>query len=248
MTDAMPADDSYDPAARKPVLVVLHQEHSTPGRVGLRLKERGYQLDIRRPRFGDPLPETLAHHTGAVVFGGPMSVNDEDDYIRREIEWLKVPLAEGAPLLGLCLGAQMLARQLGAGVRPHADGMVEIGYYALKATDAGERLTSWPDRVHHFHNEGFDLPDGATLLAEGETFANQAFHYGRAAFAIQFHIELTAAMVNRWTGRIGERARLPNAQDREHHFEGRALHDWKTAAFLDRFLDLWLGLAGRQQD
>lgn len=237
----MPAD------AKRPVLIVLHQEHSTPGRVGLRLARRGYRLDIRRPRFGDPLPDTLDRHCGAIVFGGPMSINDPDDYLKRETDWLAVPLKEGAPLLGLCLGAQMLARHLGAAVAPHADGHIEVGWFGLKATEAGRVLTRWPDRVHQFHKEGFALPVGATLLAEGaaETFPNQAFSYGPAAFAIQFHIELTTAMVNRWTGRIGERAKLPGGQAAPLHFEGRALHDWKTSAFLDAFLDLWLARDGR---
>ena len=231
------------PASRsRPVLVVLHQEHSTPGRVGLRLTARGHTLDVRRPRFGDPLPETLAGHAGAIVFGGPMSANDEDDYLKREIDWIAVPLREEAPFLGLCLGAQLLARHLGAKVGPHPDGHIEVGWFGLAATEAGRRLTTWPDRVHQFHREGFDLPAGATLLAEGaeDTFPNQAFAYGPAAFAIQFHIELTMAMVNRWTGRIGERAKLPGGQAAALHFEGRALHDWKTARFVDAFLDHWL--------
>ena len=226
----------------RPVLVVLHQEHSTPGRVGLRLVARGYPLDIRRPRFGDQLPETLDGHAGAIVFGGPMSINDPDDYLKRETGWLAVPLKEGAPLIGLCLGAQMLARHLGAAVGAHADGHIEVGWFGLTATAAGRALARWPDRVHQFHHEGFALPSGATLLAEGsaETFPNQAFSYGAAAFGIQFHVELTTAMVNRWTARIGERAGKPGGQAAAMHFEGRALHDWKTSSFLDAFLDLWL--------
>ena len=225
----------------RPVLVVLHQEHSTPGRVGHRLIERGYPLDIRRPRFGDPLPATLSEHAGAIIFGGPMSANDPDDYIKAEIDWIKVPLDEGAPFLGLCLGAQMMAMQLGAAVTPHADGHIEVGWFGLKATEAGKRVTTWPDCVHQFHKEGFGLPAGATLLAEGaETFPNQAFSYGEAAFGIQFHIELTTAMVGRWTGHIGDRAKLPGGQAAAMHFRGRALHDWKTVAFLNAFLDLWL--------
>jgi GMP synthase (glutamine-hydrolysing) len=228
--------------ATRPVLVILHQEHSTPGRVGSRLVRRGYPLDVRRPRFGDPLPETLAHHAGAIVFGGPMSINDADAFLKTETEWLAVPLREKAPLIGLCLGAQMLARHLGGTVAAHADGHVEIGWFGLAATEAGRALLAWPDRVHQFHREGFSLPDGAVLLAEGaaETFPNQAFSYGPAAFGIQFHIELTAAMVKRWTARIGERARLPGGQDAPLHFEGRKLHDRKTSTFLDRFLDVWL--------
>jgi GMP synthase (glutamine-hydrolysing) len=232
---------------KKPVLLILHQEHSTPGRVGTRLRARGHPLDIRRPRFGDPLPETLAGHSGAVIFGGPMSANDEDDFIRRETDWLAVPLDEQVPFLGLCLGGQMLARKLGARIYPHPEGQVEIGYYPLKATEAGKQLLDWPDRVHHFHREGFDLPVGATLLAEGDAFTNQAFSYGPAAFAIQFHIELTTAMVGRWTTRSAQRGPRPGAQAAPAHFEGRALHDWKTSAFLDRFLDLWLKRDGRSE-
>ena len=110
-------------AASKPVLIVLHQEMSTPGRVGHYLQARGISMDIRRPRLGDPLPETLAMHAGAVIFGGPMSANDPDDFIRTEIEWIKVPLREEKPFLGICLGAQMLARQLGATVAFHPEGM-----------------------------------------------------------------------------------------------------------------------------
>ncbi len=233
--------------AKRPVLVVLHQEHSTPGRVGLRLAARGYRLDVRRPRFGDPLPESLGEHAGAIVFGGPMSINDPDDYLKRETDWMAVALNEKAPLLGLCLGAQMLARHLGASVDAHADGHIEVGWFGLSATEAGRALLPWPDRVHQFHREGFALPAGATLLAEGaaETFPNQAFSFGPAAFGIQFHIELTAAMVNRWTARIGDHARIPGGQAAPMHFEGRALHDWKTAAFLDHFLDLWLASDGR---
>src|SRR5947199_8847660 len=85
----------------RPVLIVLHQETSTPGRVGNALRALGHTLDIRRPRFGDPLPETLDLHAGAVIFGGPMSANDPDDYVRREIDWTEVPLPEQRPLLGV---------------------------------------------------------------------------------------------------------------------------------------------------
>ncbi|HVY20626.1 MAG TPA: glutamine amidotransferase [Bauldia sp.] len=234
-------------ASGKPVLIVLHQEHSTPGRVGHRLVDRGHPLDIRRPRFGDPLPETLAGHAGAVIFGGPMSVNDSDDYLKQETEWVGVALREGAPFLGLCLGAQMLAQHLGATVGPHGDGHVEVGWFGLRPTESGRHLMRWPDRVHQFHREGFALPVGATLLAEGaaETFPNQAFAYGTSAFAIQFHIELTTAMVNRWTSVVSKRPPAPGLQARESHFEGRALHDWQTAAFLDGFLDLWLSRDAR---
>ncbi|MFN5718868.1 MAG: glutamine amidotransferase-related protein, partial [Bradyrhizobium sp.] len=118
-TAVTPVDQVSDQAALRPVLIVLHQETSTPGRIGNALRALGYPLDIRRPRFGDTLPDTLEMHAGAVICGGPMSANDPDDYVRREIDWISVPLREQRPFLGICLGAQMLARQLGARVAPH---------------------------------------------------------------------------------------------------------------------------------
>src|SRR5437016_1844917 len=119
-----------------PVLIVLHQEHSTPGRIGHALKSRGYPLDIRRPRFDEPLPDTLADHSGAIVFGGPQSANDNEAFVRREIDWIGVPLAEKKPFLGICLGAQMLARHLGTRVDLHPEGQVECGYYPIRPTSA----------------------------------------------------------------------------------------------------------------
>eukprot|EP01035_Chromulina_nebulosa_P013783 gene13783-18265_t len=89
---------------------------STPGRAGQMLAERGYRLDIRRPPLGQRLPDTLRNHSGAIIFGGPMSANDPDDYIREEIDWISVPLSENRPFLGICLGAQMLVKHLGGRV------------------------------------------------------------------------------------------------------------------------------------
>src|ERR1700749_2661071 len=114
-----------------PVLIVLHQETSSPGRVGNALRALGHPLDIRRPRFGEALPETLDGHAGAVIFGGPMSANDPDDFVRQEIDWIGVPLREQRPFLGICLGAQMLAMQLCARVGPHPEGSVGVGNYTL---------------------------------------------------------------------------------------------------------------------
>ena len=137
---AQATETSAEPLAELlPVLVVLHQETSTPGRVGNALRALGHRLDIRRPRFGDALPETLDQHAGAVMFGGPMSANDPDAYIRHEIDWIDVPLREQRPFLGICLGAQMLAMHLGAKVAPHPQGVTQIGYYPIRPTPAARR-------------------------------------------------------------------------------------------------------------
>ncbi|AXS42127.1 glutamine amidotransferase [Breoghania sp. L-A4] len=242
-----PHQSHPSPAARdtdrQKVLIVLHQETSTPGRVGQALVRRGFDLDIRRPRFGDRLPDTMAGHAGAVVFGGPQSANDTDAYLRRETDWFDVPLREAAPCLGICLGAQMLARNLGAAVAPHHGNEVEVGYYPIEPTEAGRRFMPWPEKVYQWHREGFDLPSGAELLARGGTYPNQAFRVGPAAFGIQFHPELTLAMMYRWTTKGAPRMSLPGAQQRRDHFAGRSIFDAAVKTWLNDFLDRWIGTA-----
>lgn len=236
-----------DAVPKKPVLIVLHQEMSTPGRVGYDLRARGYALDVRRPVLGEPLPVTLAEHSGVVVFGGPMSANDETDFIKRETDWLAVPLKERKPFLGICLGAQMLARQIGGKVSFHTEGQAEIGYYPLRATAAGREVCpEWPGHIYQWHREGIELPRDATLLAEGDMFPVQAFRYGPAAFGVQFHAEVSHAMMCRWTTRGHSRMELPGAQPREAHFADRPVHDPAIRAWLVVFLDGWLALQTAQ--
>jgi GMP synthase (glutamine-hydrolysing) len=231
---------------RKPVLIVLHQEHSTPGRVGRLLTDMGYLLDIRRPRFDDGLPDTMDGHAGAIIFGGPMSANDPDPYIQTEIDWIGVCLKERAPFLGLCLGAQMLSRHLGGTVSAHPELRAEIGYYPIMPTPEGEALTpaigrAWPDTVYQWHREGFDCPPGARCLAEGPgDFPVQAIAVDDAAIGLQFHPEVTHAMMHRWTTRAWERLELPGAQPRQAHLEGWFRHDARVADWLRGFLPWWL--------
>jgi GMP synthase (glutamine-hydrolysing) len=225
--------------AQKPkILVVLHQERSSAGRVGKVLLDLGYQLDICRPPLGDKLPKSLCDHAGAVMFGGPMSANDPDEFVGREINWLDVPLKENKPFLGICLGAQMLVKQLGKKVYSHPKGMVEIGWYPLEATAAGKALMDWPDMAYQFHREGFELPDGALHLASSPDYPNQAFKYGDHAWGIQFHAELTLTMMHSWTVRGANRFTMPGAQDRHAHLHGRLLYDAALLNWLKAFLPI----------
>ncbi len=226
------------PSHRKPILIILHQATSSPGRVGQMLAARGHALDIRRPPLGDPLPETLEHHAGAVMFGGPMSANDGDDFVKREIDWLAVPLAEDKPFFGICLGAQMLVNHLGGTVAPHPDGHAEIGWYPLAPTPEGEALLDWPEMIYHFHVEGFSMPAGAVSLATGPTYPNQAFRYGDNAWGVQFHAELTQAMMQRWVVRGAHRFDMPGAQIGRDHLNGRLWYDHAVRRWLNDFLDI----------
>jgi GMP synthase (glutamine-hydrolysing) len=228
---------------RNKVLIVLHQDHSTPGRIGTLLAQRGFTLDVRRPSLGESLPATLAEHAGAIVFGGPMGVNDGLDWVRREIDWLAVPLSESKPLLGVCLGGQMLARQLGARVFTYPDKRSEIGYYPVRPTPDADCLCAapFPRCVYHWHCDGFELPRGARLLAasDGE-FPNQAFAFGSRALALQFHPEVTYAMICRWTTRGDERLERPGARPRSEHLMGWYRYDRAVAQWLETMLSVWL--------
>ena len=223
------------------ILAVLHQEHSSPGRIGRLLRQQGYALDVRRPRFGDLLPDTMADHAGAIIFGGPMSANDSDPYIATEIDWIDIPLREGAPLLGICLGAQMIARKLGQPVTAHPNDHVEMGYYPIRPTDEGDRIATepFPRWVYHWHREGFGLPPGALSLATGLDFECQAFRFGSSAVGLQFHPEVTYAMICRWTVQGAGRLSSPNANPAHRHREAWFQHDAVVGRWTRSFLSDW---------
>jgi len=228
-----------------PILVVVHQENSSSGRLGRYLHEMGYELDRRCPRSGDSLPKTLDQHAGVIMFGGPMSVNDTDEYLRREIDWVGVPLRENKPFLGVCLGAQMLAKHLGEKVQRHDARAVEVGYYPIFPTEAADEFgqacgAAFPRHVYHWHEEGFDMPKGATLLASGGDFPNQAFQYGANAFGLQFHPEVTYAMMCRWIVRGNERLESLRAKPPQQHLADWFVYDGPVARWSRGFLHHWL--------
>ena len=180
-------------------------------------------------------------HAGAVIFGGPMSANDADDYVRREIDWIEVPLREQRPFLGICLGAQMLAKHLGARVAPHPQG-----------ADPDRLLSDPPDRRPgtRFARTGrrrsitgiakdSSCRVGAELLAEGDDFPVQAFQRGqcvRLPVSSRRDLRDDALLDHARLRRMD----LPGAQPRHQHFEGRAMHDVVERAWLKHFIDGWL--------
>lgn len=225
----------------KKILIIVHQEHSTPGRIGMMLNAMGFALDIRRPCLGDSLPQTMDEHAGAVIFGGPMSANDKEPWIAREIDWIGVPLKEQRPFLGVCLGAQMLAKHLGGTVGGHAEERVEIGYYPIHPVNGGEGIRDWPQKVYQWHRESFTLPREAKLFARGDHFENQAYRYGPAAYGIQFHPEVTRLTMHRWVVTGAHRFSLLDAQNAQEHLSGHLIHDASVKHWLSLFLQGWLG-------
>lgn len=225
------------------ILTVIHKETTVPGRVGSKLTAMGYELEICAPILGETLPNELERYAGVLVFGGPMSANDNEPYLHQEMDWIQRVLAAELPYLGICLGAQMLAKVLGAAVRPHQQALEEIGYYSVYATAAGQSLFAPHMKTYQWHKEGFEVPAGAVLLARGDDFPNQAFRWGDRAYGLQFHPEMTAQMVDSWTTQGADLITLnasDNVQSRAEQLVGHAQYSADVDRWLENFLKNWL--------
>ena len=226
----------------KQSLMILHDRGSSSGRLGKKLRSRGHTLDIRYPLNGDELPSGLNGYASVMVFGGAMSANDERTLpaIRTELDWIETVLDEAKPFVGICLGAQLIAKALGAQVRPHPERAAEIGYFEVMPTINGGEIFDGPLNVYHWHKEGFDLPSGTHLLAQGDRFPNQAYRYGERTYGFQFHPEVTYEIMSCWLNDAGESLAMPGAQAPESHFAGHDKYDRALDEWVDNFLDLLL--------
>jgi GMP synthase-like glutamine amidotransferase len=187
------------------VLVVEHAEHEGAGHIGRVFAAAGATLDVRRMWRGDALPDAPDDAAALIVLGGAMSALDDDahPYLPRAAALLAESARAGRLTLGICLGAQLLARGLGARVRtgPAPElGIVPLLVNPLGMADpllstcAGQSLLQW-------HGDTFELPAGAELLAASELYPHQAFRVGRRAWGVQFHPECDLAMRSDWARR-----------------------------------------------
>jgi GMP synthase-like glutamine amidotransferase len=192
------------------VLILKNVKHEGPGTIEnfLRNESTGYKII---ECSSDDIPQASGFDT-LVIMGGPMSVNEADiyPYISRETGLAAEFMKKGKKVLGICLGAQIMAKALGAKVFPGPE--KEIGWYDIELQNGGikdqmmGRLAIHPRegdfrqrfKVFHWHGETFDIPEGAVRLAKSELYLNQAFKYGNHAYAFQFHIEVTKEMIYEW--------------------------------------------------
>ena len=233
-----------------PVLLVTHVTAFDVGAIADLLADLGRPTRVMRANKGEPFPADVKSLGGVVSFGGPQSANDDHvDYVRAELDWMPRVMAAGVPLLGICLGGQMVARTLGATVGPDPEGLYEFGYYPIEPVDgaAEELALDGTLNVAHRHGEAFTIPAGARRLARRDVFENQAFRYGATTWGVQFHPEVNDRVLGRWLDcdpppedleRSGaQTVAVQHANHARHH---RAMHDW-----LGRFLALWLASAER---
>ena len=221
------------------VLLIQHMDDGGSDRVACHLTDRGFVLHWCNPSLGDDQPLPGEDFAAVVVYGGIQSVNDAERqaYIRAELDWIQRWVADHRPYLGLCLGAQLLARALGAQVGPHPGGLHEIGFVPVQPTPIGRGIFPDPLHVYQWHHEGFAVPDGGELLASGEVFPNQAFRVGRRAFGLQFHPEATPQIRNEWLDASEHMLDEPGAHGRERQAADARRFDQPMVDWLLNLID-----------
>lgn len=189
------------PTATKPALIVQHVAPEGPYEIAAAFERAGTSVQVVRTDRGEPVPAEASGIAALVVMGGPMSATSDDGFPTRraELALLQSALGTEVPVLGVCLGAQLLAAAAGGRVLP-GDGP-EIGWapIALTADAAADPLfVGLPERltVLHWHGDTFELPPGATHLARSSRYEHQAFRVGASAWGLQFHLEVDAAAVS----------------------------------------------------
>jgi len=181
------------------ILICQHDDMCRSGRLGLTLRDQGHKMDTRRLHRGDPLPGDLDDITGVVTLGGPQHVGDDTAWMEPECELLRRAHARELPVVGICLGAQLIAHALGGEVEPMDKpeiGFPEVGITPTGQTDAILAGIAWtiPQFAHHAWRIT-ELPEGAVLLASSAHCKQQAYRVGVRTYAFQYHFECDRPMV-----------------------------------------------------
>lgn len=175
-----------------------------------------------------------------IAMGGPMSVNDEAElpWLREEKHFIREAVQSGMPVLGVCLGAQLIASALGAPV--YRNHQKEIGWFPVEAVYADGDRFSFPEKLQafHWHGETFDLPPGAAQLARSAACENQAFQVGRRTLALQFHLEVTPGAVRAFTDNCGaELQPAPSIQTAAELLSAPTTTFTEANAWMDRVIN-----------
>jgi GMP synthase-like glutamine amidotransferase len=231
------------------VLVVQHVAPETSGRIGEALARRGVGVRTIRIDRGDAVPKDLEGAAGLVVMGGPMGVYEaaRHPHLTAEIALIERALAADGPVLGVCLGSQLLATALGAKVA--ATGRMEIGWHdvvleAAARTDALFAAAPARFSAFHWHGDAFELPSGGQALAASEQTPLQAFRHGARRYGILFHMETTQAIADGMIADFGHELAGAGVDSAALAAETRARLP-SLGAIADAVFDRWAALVPR---
>lgn len=187
-------------ASESKVLAIQHNRCETLGTIADALGAAGIPFEVVRTFEGRPVPNTIKGFNGLIIMGGPMGVYEQDrhPFLRQEIRLIEDALRQDRPLLGVCLGSQLLAAALGAPVTKGKS--KEIGWHSITLKRAAAQDPLWAELessfvAYHWHGDVFELPSGAVSLASSEKTSHQAFRYGRSAYGVLFHMEVTERII-----------------------------------------------------
>ena len=186
------------------VLLVQNTRVEGSGYLGELLQNDGFDVTSVNAKH-ESLPDEK--FSLVVILGAPESANDDLAYLRDEQQLIRNSVKDDVPVLGICLGSQLIAKTFGAQV--YRGPKMEIGFYHdLKILNNSKLFSGFknPFSVFHWHGDTFDLPDGASLLASSKDYSNQAFQY-KSAVGLQFHLEINEQMINLWLDRTEEKLR-----------------------------------------
>ena len=235
--------------AMKPVLILQHLTQDGPAYLGLWLHERSVPFEVFNTQAGEAFPAQVGGYSALAVLGGEMSANDPLPALRDAERLILQAMDSGVPVLGHCLGGQLMARALGARVvdspRP------EIGWQRLHIRPGAEARAWFGERdearVFQWHYEAFELPAGATGLAHSEACPHQAFAIG-PHLAIQFHVELDEAKLHAWAGADDQRFKAvlgePSVQSGAEMLRDAQHHLSRQQALAAHIYSRWLSGAG----
>ena len=202
------------------VWVIQHIVCETLGTIADALEGPGILYQYIRPFAGDRVPEEMGDASGLIVMGGPMGVYERDAYpfLADEMRLIEKALQAQVPILGVCLGSQLLAATLGAAVTKGQ--RKEIGWYPVTLADACKDDPLWsgaesPFTAYHWHGDVFELPSGATALASSAMTKHQAFRYDRNAYGFLFHMEVTTGMIRDMVNAFAEELREAKVDGKE---------------------------------
>jgi GMP synthase (glutamine-hydrolysing) len=195
------------------IIVLQHVPYEILGTMNPLLKQMGIRIKyVNFGRHPHAVPNVEGYH-GLVILGGPMNVDQVAHYphLETEIKVIQHAMRLQIPILGICLGAQLIAKANGAKVEKHS--CTEIGWYPLEKTAAGEQdpllcHMNSQETIFQWHGDTFAIPDNAQHLVRGHTCENQAFRIGDNVYGFQFHLEVDAAMIERWLNVAVHKAEL----------------------------------------
>ena len=199
------------------------------------------QLHVN-PAHGAPIPKNTKDCDALVIYGGIQSANDvkEKPYIAAELDWISNWLASDRPALGICLGAQLLAKSLGGEISGHHEGIFEVGFHKINPTAQANGFLKEPAYFYQWHGEGFSIPDSCELLATGDVFQNQAFRYRHNTYGVQFHPEVSKNVMNSWLSVAGEILHTTKgAHSAEKQRTDEARYGNKMGKWCRNFLEDW---------